>query len=147
MNLFKISGQASNFPRKILPKNASISSGEQNLGAALSVDSFIDLALSDDVAENTENVVLPNTIDVRASDIQTEEIDSGVVSVHNDSMNDECTNKPIIAHDENIAAVVPGDLMDDLKSSEDEDPLKFLSPSHLQNFPTDSWLNEEVVCV
>ncbi|XP_028397820.1 uncharacterized protein LOC114521554 isoform X2 [Dendronephthya gigantea] len=151
--------EVKNKPRRILPKETNISNGESCSSAAtisstehLSVDSLIKLAMGQDIPENLESLILPNSLnlDKSSSDIshvRTEEIDRGVASGHaqktvkdvqnlNDAIKHlECTKQDHVQPTD--------DLLDNLKSSEDEDPLTFLSPSHLSNFPPEGWLNEE----
>ena len=149
-----------NKPRRILPKETNISNGESCSNAAttsstehLSVDSLIKLAMGHDIPENLESLILPNPLNLdksssNISHVRTEEIDRGVATGHTEknvknvqNLNDaikhlECAKPDHVQQTD--------DLLDNFKSSEDEDSLTFLSPSHLPNFAPEVWLTEEV---
>ena len=149
-----------NKPRKILPKELNLSNGEpssnttQSLPSAnLSVDSLIKLAMSQDIPENLESLILPKPLNLDSktpadiAHVRTEEIDSGVAPGHaNKTIKEVQSLNDALKHFESTKQDVGQsvDLLDNLKSSEDEDPFKFLSPTHIPSFPTEAWLNEEV---
>lgn len=142
---------AVNKPRTILPKESHVPSNDVRFNtsqgstsADLSVDSFINKLMRQDVPEHFESIILPKPLlggKTMASDIHTEEIDSGIAPAHVKEVNNLTE---AMAHLESSKRD-KGEQSDDLfKSSEDEDPFKFLSPSHIPNFPSEAWLNEEV---
>jgi hypothetical protein len=154
-----------NKPRKILPKESNASNGEVSSGAShppsaanLSVDSLIKLAMSQEIPENLESLIISKSLNLdknssETGHVRTEEIDSGVASGHGEktAVKDVQNLTEAITHLDHTAkqdAVEHSDdLLDNLKSSEDEDPFKFLSPSHIPSFPPEGWLNEEVAII
>ncbi|CAB4018151.1 Hypothetical predicted protein [Paramuricea clavata] len=143
------SGQV-NKPRKILPKESNVRNGETSTNATppaanLTVDSLIKLAMSQDIPENLESLILskPLNLDKTPSDhVHTEEIDSGIALGHLKTVK-EVENLTEAMNHLDSTKHDTDDLLDNLKSSEDEDPFKFLSPSHIPSFPPEGWLNEE----
>ena len=108
--------------------------------------------MGQDVSEHLEGLTLPKSSSLERTSserghVRTEEIDSGIAPrlaektvklVQN--LND--VEKHLESPKQDVEQSV--DLLDNLKSSEDEDPFKFLSPSHIPSFPPEGWLNEEV---
>lgn len=148
-----------NKPRKILPKESNFPSGQPSVNSAqsfpavnLSVDSLIKLAMGQDISEQLEGLTLPKSLSLERTSserghVRTEEIDSGIAPRLADktvklvqNLND--AEKHLESPKQDVEQSV--DLLDNLKSSEDEDPFKFLSPSHIPSFPPEGWLNEEV---
>ena len=149
-----------NKPRTILPTESTFPTGQPNVNATqslpavnLSVDSLIKLAMGQDIPENLEGLILPKSLNIERTPserghVRTEEIDSGIAPRHAEktvklvqSLNDAEKHLESAKQDVVEQSV---DLLDNLKSSEDEDPFKFLSPSHIPSFPPEGWLNEEV---
>jgi hypothetical protein len=143
-----------NKPRKILPKESNVPNGETSSNATrpspaanLTVDSLIKLAMSQDIPENLESLILskPLNLDKTPSGhVHTEEIDSGIALGHSLKTVKEVENLTEAMNHLDSTKHDADDLLDNLKSSEDEDPFKFLSPSHIPSFPPEGWLNEEV---
>lgn len=149
-----------NKPRKILPKESNFSSEQPSVNATqslpavnLSVDSLIKLAMGQDIPEHLEGLILPKSLNLDRTSSErghvcTEEIDSGIAPRHTEKtvklvQNLNEAEKHLESAKQDVVEQSV-DLLDNLKSSEDEDPFKFLSPSHIPSFPPEGWLNEEV---
>ena len=110
--------------------------------------------MSQEMPEHLENLVLSKSLNLdktssEAVHVRTEEIDSGIAPGHGEKTTvKEVQNlTEAIKHLDSAkqdAVEHSDDLLENLKSSEDEDPFKFLSPSHIPSFAPEAWLNEEV---
>ena len=111
--------------------------------------------MSQDIPEHLESIILSKSLNVdktpsETGHVRTEEIDSGIAPGHCEKMTKEVENVTEAVHLDSAkqdAVEHSDDLLENLKSSEDEDPFKFLSPSHIPSFPPEGWLNEEVCMV
>lgn len=139
------------------------SSSSHNPSSDFSVDSLINLALEPDenvekllssksvrhsssssgVGRSSEIIFVSETID---GNVRTEEIDCGVAGGGRTPKEMRSLTEAIEHLDNGKESEHTRDLLDNLRSSEDDDPFKLLSPSDNQHFHTETWLNEEVNC-
>lgn len=138
------------------------SSSSHNPSGDFSVDSLIELALGP--GENVEKLLSSKSVSHSSSssgvsrnskilfvtetnddNVRTEEIDCGVAGGRRTPREMRSLTETIEHLDNGKESEHTQDLLDNLRSSEDDDPFKLLSPSNNQHFHTETWLNEEVI--